>query len=430
MGMNADKISVTLETAITRDFAVDQVAALFDVPLETKSRRQFAVELPAMDDDWTIGAIVGPSGSGKSSVARQWCQQHGIPFIEPGAFDWPADKAVVSCFEQPTKTVHAALNAVGFSEPPAWVLPYHALSTGQRMRCDLARALLLGGDKKHPGAGAVAFDEFTSVVDRQVAQFASAAVTKAVRSARLEGAVRRFVAVTCHYDVLDWLQADWVLDMATCELARGCLRQRPTITLEVHRVSGKVRRRQGGKTIRGSAGRALWRLFKHHHYLTGVLHQGARVYAALWNKRPVAFLATLANAGFPRRRIVHRLVVLPDFQGLGIGLRLLDTVAQLETDAGHSVSIRTSHPALINALRHRPTCSTGNFRGWKCIDVTRKGKAQSGIKYAKGGRGGEGRAMVSFRYEPPGTTVPARPRQKGLRRRARSLQPGRKRARR
>jgi ABC-type ATPase with predicted acetyltransferase domain len=56
----------------------------------------------------------------------------------------------------------------------------------------------------------VVIDEFTSVVDRQVAQVASHTVQKAVR--RTPG--RQFVAVTCHYDVTDWLQPDWVYDVA------------------------------------------------------------------------------------------------------------------------------------------------------------------------------------------------------------------------
>jgi hypothetical protein len=60
----------------------------------------------------------------------------------------------------------------------------------------------------------VAFDEFTSVVDRNVARIGSAAVAKAIRAGQIR---RRFVAVTCHYDVLEWLEPDWMIDMATRE---------------------------------------------------------------------------------------------------------------------------------------------------------------------------------------------------------------------
>jgi transcriptional regulator with GAF, ATPase, and Fis domain len=62
----------------------------------------------------------------------------------------------------------------------------------------------------------VAFDEFTSVVDRNVARIGSAAVAKAIRSGQIRC---RFVAVTCHYDIIDWLAPDWIIDMATREFA-------------------------------------------------------------------------------------------------------------------------------------------------------------------------------------------------------------------
>ncbi len=103
------------------------------------------------------------------------------------------------------KRVTRLLTAVGFSSPPAWIKPYRVLSCGEQFRCDLARALLASREL-------VVFDEFTSVVDRTVAKIGSAAVSQAVRSG---GFTQRFVAVTCHYDVVEWLEPDWVVDMAT-----------------------------------------------------------------------------------------------------------------------------------------------------------------------------------------------------------------------
>jgi ABC-type transport system involved in cytochrome bd biosynthesis fused ATPase/permease subunit len=67
------------------------------------------------------------------------------------------------------------------------------------MRVDLANALL----RKE----FVVFDEFTSVVDRNVAQTCCVATTKAVRKLN-----KQFVAVSCHFDILEWLQPDWVFD--------------------------------------------------------------------------------------------------------------------------------------------------------------------------------------------------------------------------
>lgn len=88
---------------------------------------------------------------------------------------------------------------VGFGSVPSWLKPFSALSNGEKMRVELANALLQNDF--------VVFDEFTSVVDRNVAQVASYAISKAIKKTD-----KQFIAVTCHKDVLSWLQPDWVFD--------------------------------------------------------------------------------------------------------------------------------------------------------------------------------------------------------------------------
>jgi len=70
--------------------------------------------------------------------------------------------------------ITSAFNSVGFSSPPSWLKPYSVLSNGQKMRVDLARAILEDNQL-------FVFDEFTSVVDRNVAQIGSFAMQKAIR---------------------------------------------------------------------------------------------------------------------------------------------------------------------------------------------------------------------------------------------------------
>lgn len=89
--------------------------------------------------------------------------------------------------------------SVGFGSVPSWLKPYSVLSNGEKVRADLARAML---EKDF-----IVFDEFTSVVDRQVAKVASIAIHKAIK--RLE---KKFIAISCHYDILEWLEPDWVFD--------------------------------------------------------------------------------------------------------------------------------------------------------------------------------------------------------------------------
>lgn len=392
-----------VECPVFDSFRMRQVAGLFDVPLAEKCRQSFQVELPGVEEDWQIGVIVGPSGSGKSTVARQ---AFGDAMYQPHA--WTADRAVIDGFgDVPAKTITRLLSAVGLGSPPSWVKPYAVLSGGEKFRCDIARALLVGSIRMNPvnhsarnrmnpvTTNLVVFDEFTSVVDRTVAKIGSAAVARAVRNGVLEGANTesspvtslraasplplKFIAVTCHYDVLPWLEPDWVLDMASGRLKWGRLR-RPRIRLDLFR-----------------ARRTAWSLFAKHHYLNPNISSYASCYVAHWNETPVGFVAVLAMAGHKGRRRISRVVVLPDFQGLGIGGRITSAVAGLLAEQGMRVSITTSHPAMIGWLRNAPD--------WRITAVYRcGGHAHQTLQTAPGPARGApyqrsaGRALVSASY--------------------------------
>jgi hypothetical protein len=91
------------------------------------------------------------------------------------------------------------LMAVGLGSTASDMLrPYSCLSSGERARADVARAL------RH---GAV-IDDFASAVDRGTARAMSAGLARYVRERQLEGVV----VAACHEDVKEWLQPDWILD--------------------------------------------------------------------------------------------------------------------------------------------------------------------------------------------------------------------------
>ncbi len=351
-------ITTEVHSPICPSFRVRQLAGLFDLPIEETSRQTFSVEVPGDNEPWTIGAIVGPSGSGKSTIARA---AFGEALLPPAP--WPSDAAVIDGFgERSIKTITQVLAAVGFSSPPAWLRPYHVLSNGERFRCDLARALL--ADRP-----LVVCDEFTSVVDRTVAKIGSAAVAKALRQKHVD---KRFVAVTCHYDVLAWLAPDWIVDMATGKLARGCLR-RPPLELAVVR-----------------ARHSAWQLFARHHYLSGSLSRGATCYVALWEQQPVAFCAVIGMLGHRGHKRITRLVTLPDYQGLGIGTRLLEYVCERVRQDGQRVSITTRHPAMVAYLQRTPR--------WKLAGVRRSHQPTTQVIRHARVRDSQGHAVISFEY--------------------------------
>jgi ABC-type ATPase with predicted acetyltransferase domain len=161
---------------------------------DVKMEKQFTGVIPIEGEKWQIGVIVGRSGTGKTSIAKQLFPKEYIR-----GFTYTNDTVLDDFPENvPVNEITKALCNVGFASPPDWLKAYEHLSQGEKMRVDIARALCLQQQL-------IVFDEFTSVVDREIAKVSAYAIAKAVRRTS-----KQFIAVTCHYDVLDWLESDWV----------------------------------------------------------------------------------------------------------------------------------------------------------------------------------------------------------------------------
>ena len=154
-------MKIELSCPIHSSFRVQQIAGMFDVPTAKKAEQTIEFQPPPTDDSWSIGCIVGPSGSGKSTIAKHLFGKDYTGGLTSDRSLWEKDKAVIDNFgDVPVKDIVNILTTVGFSSPPGWIKPYSVLSNGEQFRCDLARALIHGG--------LVVFDEYTSVVDRNV----------------------------------------------------------------------------------------------------------------------------------------------------------------------------------------------------------------------------------------------------------------------
>ena len=107
-------------------------------------------------------------------------------------------------------------------------------------------------------------------------------------------------------------------------------------------------------------------MFRQYHYLNGSLPSTARCYTAIYQDKPIAFIAVVSIHMRAKYYRVSRLVVLPDYQGIGVGKRLLNFIAELYTS-------QTKVPFYI--LTSNPQIIRGNMRNWK---ISRFGHASKG----------------------------------------------------
>ena len=178
----------------TESFRVKSVMGHYDLQ-QSNTIEHFVgdIDLPGC---WNIGLIVGRSGTGKTTIAREL---FGDCIVS--GYDWTHDNILDDMPKGVSVTdITKTLTSVGFSSPPSWMKSFDVLSNGEKMRCEIARAILENHEM-------FVFDEFTSVVDRNVAQISSFAIQKAIRKRN-----KKFIAVTCHYDVQNWLMPDWVFN--------------------------------------------------------------------------------------------------------------------------------------------------------------------------------------------------------------------------
>ena len=351
---------IVKETTAKKTFRVASVIGKFDLQSEKISERFVGnIELP---DKWQIGLIVGKSGTGKTTIAKQLFENSYITNYEYNADTVLDDMPKVCNVEQIT----SAFNAVGFSSPPSWLKPYSVLSNGQKMRVDLARAIL------EPQKLFV-FDEFTSVVDRNVAQIGSFAMQKAIRKTD-----KQFIAVTCHFDVKDWLLPDWIFDTDTMTFQNfeGQKKNRPNIKFEIFNTADK----------------SIWKMFAKHHYLSHSHNNAAHVYIAIINDQIAGFLSVLHLPHPKAKNIkkVHRLVILPDYQGAGFGIKFLNEIAEIYQKEKWRFTIVTSAPSLINVLK--------KSRQWVCKHYGRL-KADTGIIHGNNNKTSNSKDRITASFE-------------------------------
>jgi ABC-type lipoprotein export system ATPase subunit len=353
--MPSAKFVVQSETG--KSFRVNKVKSMFDCDMDIVTK-EYDVDIPIENESWNIGLIVGASGTGKTTIAKNLFKD----FLLFEGFEWEG-KSIVDDFpdDLSAKEITEILSKVGFASPPDWLKPFAVLSNGQKMRAELAR-LIMEADKPF------IYDEFTSVVDRQVACIGSAAIQKFVRKTD-----KQFIAVSCHYDIAEWLEPDWIYDVNKMEFTRGSLR-RPEIEIGIRKAEQHE-----------------WRLFMDYHYLSHAHNNSALKYIAEINGKPVAWCSLLH---FPHPKLknmkrIHRIVVKPDYQGIGVGGRVMSEISKKYKEKGFRVSLVTSSQSFVHSL--------ANSKQW--IMTRKPGRLQNTAKSGVlAGSTSDARITASFEY--------------------------------
>ena len=329
---------------------LDVIRTKYDI----KDYREARVEIPELPTEGIV-LIVGTSGSGKSTILRSLGELKQ-PRVDSEAF-------VIDNFSTPERGEELLLSC-GLRTIPAWFRPPATLSNGEYHRFEMAVSL---------DQGINTIDEFTSVVDRDTAKSLAYSVRKYYDRQNTQTPL--YIA-SCHRDIVEWLDPDYVYDTDLCVLEnRRSLHRlgRPSITL----------------TIR-SASNTYWRLFGKYHYLDTALARGAHCYVGLIDNKPVVFGAVIHSTSGTLHSYWrgHRTVVLPEFQGLGIGSAFSDAVAEIYHSRGLLYYSKTAHPAFGEHRNNSPL--------WQATSTNGKSRAGSYLN-----KDGSKRAMPGY----GGTTV-------------------------
>lgn len=359
-------------------YRASRVKSLFNA--ESGCNFDLTIENIDLSGEWNIGVVVGASGSGKTSIGKMIFGENKIVDLASG---WNGNKPIIDDIapSDDFNKVTGLLASVGLGDVPSWLRPFRVLSNGEQFRAGMARLIC-----EKPSE--IVVDEFTSVIDRQIAKIGAQAFQKAWRRENPKGKV---VLLTPHYDVVEWLNPDWVIDTTRKTFERGCLRRRPNIELEIKKVNG-----------------SYWRYFKPHYYLDLPMPIASEYFVGLVDGELACHLAVSPWFHLKGYRAT-RLVTMPEWQGAGVGTRFLNAIAEyhLQGKGRRNKKLptyfHTSHPQLCLALRRSnkwvqvsaKLYGDNKARSYKSLS---KSAIKKGNELRGSGYGGHFRAIQGFKY--------------------------------
>ena len=307
-----------------------QIRAKYDI----QDYKELTVKIPKLPLDGIV-LIVGTSGSGKSTILRTLGNQQ---------VQFDLQTTVIENFSSPERGEELLL-ACGLRTIPAWFRSPATLSNGEHHRFEMAMCL-------DQDIGAI--DEFTSVVDRDTAKSLALSVRRYYDQQEVK---KPLYIASCHRDIVDWLDPDWVYDTDLC-------------ALENRRLLHQLGRPRLALTIRSTSS-FYWRYFSRYHYLDTSISKSAHYYVLLLGRKPIGFHAAIhsTNRDIHSYWRGHRTVILPEFQGMGIGTAFSDAIAEIYVSRGLRYFSKTAHPSFGEHREKSPL--------WRPTSTNKKSRAGS-----------------------------------------------------
>lgn len=173
---------------------IDWIDKKYDI---TENNHKENMTLDVELDDSKVTVVIGESGTGKTTLLRKWFN------VEDVNFNVDNSKSIFELLYDlvgdPEKT-SSLLFDVGLSSVPMWKNTFGQISNGEKMRFEFAYKLASPEE-------VFWIDEWTSMLDRQTAKNVCKKFNKLVDKYE-----KRVVLVTCHFDILDWIDVDKVVD--------------------------------------------------------------------------------------------------------------------------------------------------------------------------------------------------------------------------
>lgn len=299
------EINFELKSDVFNSFRCQAAANSLDIDVKKKSIHKLQIKNINIKENWNIGLIYGASGSGKTTLAKHLFGENifnislneELPIIE----QLPKEFSYDDCA--------SILNGIGLNSVPCWIRPIKTLSNGQKARAEAAYLMCQ--------SNMVCIDEWTSVVDRTVAKAMSVCINKFAKKHN-----KKIILLSCHYDILEWLQPDWLIDCnkQTFELPKSddfFFNEREKLEFTIKEI-----------------GKESWKYFSKYHYLSELLPGGKiYLYGLFHNHNQIGFqcFANYTPHKTGTKIIYHsnRTVIHPDYNGLGLGIKLINETSRI-----------------------------------------------------------------------------------------------------